>query len=80
MVADRTAVVLAARAGYDPFGLPTVLQDLARVAKDDTRIALLFKTHPHPDDRLAELGDAVGSRLDGIKGQTLATRLHRLEP
>jgi predicted Zn-dependent protease len=68
--ADRTAVILAARAGYDPFGLPTVLQDLGRVAKDDSRIALLFKTHPHPDDRLAELGSAVGSRLDTIKGQT----------
>ncbi len=78
--ADRIAVVLAARAGYDPFGLPTVLEDLARVAKDDSRVALLFKTHPHPDDRLAELGNAVGSRLDGIKGQTLDKRLYRLEP
>jgi predicted Zn-dependent protease len=76
--ADRAAVVLAARAGYDPFGLPTVLQDLGRVAKDDSRIRLLFKTHPHPDDRLAELGSAVGSRLDGIKGQTLEKRLYRL--
>jgi hypothetical protein len=78
--ADRTAVVLAARAGYDPFGLPTVLQDLGRVARDDSRIALLFKTHPHPDDRLAELGSAVGSRLDGIKGQTLEKRFYRLKP
>jgi predicted Zn-dependent protease len=77
--ADRTAVVLAARAGYDPFGLPTVLQDLGRVAKDNSRIALLFKTHPHPDDRLAELGSAIGSRLDGIKGQTLDTRFYRLK-
>jgi predicted Zn-dependent protease len=57
-----------------------VLQDLARVTKDDTRVALLFKTHPPPDDRLAELGSAVGSRLDRIKGQTLEKRLHRLKP
>jgi predicted Zn-dependent protease len=78
--ADRIAVILAARAGYDPFGLPTVLQDLARVAKDDGRIALLFKTHPHPDDRLAELGSAVGSRLDAMKGQRLEGRLYRLKP
>lgn len=78
--ADRVAVVLAARAGYDPFGLPTVLQDLARVAKDDSRVALLFKTHPRPDDRLAELGNAVGGRLDRIKGQTLDKRLYRLKP
>jgi len=78
--ADRTAVILAARAGYDPFGLPTVLQDLARVSRDDSRIGLLFKTHPHPDDRLAELGNAVGSRLDGLKGQTLEKRFYRVKP
>jgi predicted Zn-dependent protease len=78
--ADRIAVVLAARGGYDPFGLPTVLQDIGHVAADDSRISLLFKTHPHPDDRLAQLGDAVGDRLDGLKGQTLATRFYRIKP
>lgn len=46
--ADRVAVVLAARAGYDPFGLPTVLQDIGHVAKDDDRVSLLFKTPPAP--------------------------------
>jgi len=78
--ADRVAVILAARAGYDPFGLPTVLQDIGHVARDDSRIGLLFKTHPHPDDRLAQLGEAVGGRLDGIKGQTLEKRFYRIKP
>jgi len=78
--ADRVAVILAARAGYDPFGLPTVLQDIGHVAKDDNRISLLFKTHPHPDDRLAQLGDAIGDRLDGLKGQTLENRFYRIRP
>jgi predicted Zn-dependent protease len=78
--ADRVAVILAARAGYDPFGLPAVLQDIGHVAKDDNRIGLLFKTHPHPDDRLAQLGEAVGGRLDGIKGQTLEKRFYRIKP
>jgi len=78
--ADRVAVILAARAGYEPFGLPTVLQDIGHVAKDDNRVSLLFKTHPHPDDRLAKLGEAIGDRLDGLKGQTLEKRFYRIRP
>lgn len=78
--ADRIGVVLAARAGYDPWALPAVLQELATVSKDDSSVALLFKTHPAPEDRLAQLGDAMGDRLDGIKaGQTLGKRLYRLK-
>jgi predicted Zn-dependent protease len=78
--ADRIAVILAARAGYDPFGLPTVLQDIGHVAKDDSRVSLLFKTHPHPDDRLTQLGEAIGDRLDGLKGKTLENRFYRIRP
>lgn len=78
--ADRIGVVLTARAGYDPYGLPEVLQAIAASGKDDGRVALLFKTHPHPDDRLATLGDAIGSKLDGVKdGKLLAERFYRLK-
>jgi predicted Zn-dependent protease len=76
--ADRTAVVLAARAGYDPFGLPTVLQEIGRTAKGDSSVALLFKTHPHPDERLAHLDEAIGNRFDSIAGVTLEKRFYRL--
>ncbi len=78
--ADRIGVALAARAGYDPYGLPEVLQAIANTGKSDGRVALLFKTHPHPDDRLATLGDAIGNRLDGINdGKLLAERFYRLK-
>jgi beta-barrel assembly-enhancing protease len=77
--ADRMAMVLAARAAYDAFGLPAVLRDIGHAAADDSSVRLLFKTHPHPDDRLAHLGDAVGDRFDGLKGQTLEKRLYRIE-
>jgi len=73
--ADRIGVVLAARSGYDPWGLPNVLQTLAGVSKDASSVALLFKTHPAPEERLAQLGDAIADRLDAIKnGRTLAER------
>lgn len=78
--ADRIGVVLAGRAGYDPYGLPSVLAEIGHVGKDDGNVALLFKTHPHPDDRLAKLGDAVGNRLDAITdGKTLEERLYKLK-
>lgn len=76
--ADRIAVVLAARAGYDAFGLPQVLQEIGH-AGDDSSVALLFKTHPHPEERLSRLGDAMDSRFDGLKGQALAGRFYRIK-
>jgi predicted Zn-dependent protease len=77
--ADRIGVVLAGRAGYEPFGLPEVLQTIGHAGKDDGRVALLFKTHPHPDDRLATLGDAIDSRLDSVEGKTLENRFYKLK-
>jgi len=77
--ADRIAVVLAARAGYDAYGLPEVLQQIGHFAKDDGNVALLFKTHPHPDERLARLGEAMDERFDKVKGQALAGRFYRIK-
>lgn len=77
--ADRMGMVLAARAGYEPFGLPEVLQTISQLGKSDNSVALLFKTHPAPDDRLAKLGDSAGNKLDNIKGKTLETRFYQLK-
>ena len=77
--ADRIAVVLAARAGYDAFGLPAVLQQIGHFARDSDAVALLFKTHPHPEDRLSQLDAAIGERFYRVKGLTLSQRLYRLK-
>jgi len=63
--ADRMGVVIAARSGYNPYGLVGVLQTLAE-SPSDGAFALLFKTHPSPNDRLERLGAAMGDRLDGF--------------
>ncbi|GAB1233688.1 M48 family metalloprotease [Ferrigenium sp. UT5] len=75
--ADRIGVVLATRAGYDAYGLPGVLQQIGHAAQDDDRVALLFKTHPLPEDRLNKLDEAMGDRFDRIKGVTLSSRFQR---
>lgn len=77
--ADRIGVVLATRAGYDAYGLPSVLQLIGHAAKDDGRVALLFKTHPLPEDRLNKLGSAMGDRFDRVKGLTLEKRLLKVK-
>lgn len=61
--ADRRAVVLAARAGYGPYGLPAVLQKIGAVAKTDDRVQLLYQTHPPPAERLRRLAAAMGTEF-----------------
>jgi len=53
--ADRVGVVIAARGGYDAFGLPAVLQTLQGINPQDSGVALMFKTHPAPAERLDAL-------------------------
>lgn len=78
--ADRLGMSYATRAGYDAYGLTDVLQTLSQTDKNDGSVALLFKTHPLPEDRLVALGDAVGNKLDNIKpGKTLEKRLYKLK-
>ena len=64
--ADRIGVVLAARAGYSPYGLVEVLHKLGVRAADDASLALLFKTHPAPGERLTQLGDALAPRVAAL--------------
>lgn len=77
--ADRIGVVLTARAGYDAYALPAVLAEIGHVARNDQRVSLLFKTHPHPEERLGRLAEAVGNHLDHVpEGQSVASRFYRL--
>jgi beta-barrel assembly-enhancing protease len=77
--ADRVGAVFAARAGYDPWGLPSVLQDMSALSAKDNRLALLYKTHPTAADRLARLGEAVGDRFDSLPpGKEFGDRFYRI--
>ncbi len=76
--ADRLGVALAARAGFDPYGLPSVVQQLTMVKASDQLFALTFSTHPSPQARLDRLGTAMGNRLDAytnVPAVTIAQRL-----
>jgi predicted Zn-dependent protease len=72
--ADRLGVVIAARAGYDAYGLPAVLQTLQAMNPEDSGLALMFKTHPAPAERLDALGERMQPTLDAHPGPQLAER------
>jgi predicted Zn-dependent protease len=67
--ADRMGVVIAARAGYDPYGLPAVLQTLQSLNPGDSSVALMFKTHPALADRLGLLDQEMSGQFDKFENK-----------
>jgi beta-barrel assembly-enhancing protease len=67
--ADRLGVVIAARGGYDAYGLPSVLQTLQAMNAQDSALALMFKTHPAPAERLDALSEKMQPVLDAYSSQ-----------
>ena len=65
--ADRLAVVIATRSGYDPYGLAAALSMLAQY-KGDADAASVFSTHPPAAERLDKL-EPVLARVDRYASQ-----------
>lgn len=61
LAADAMAVRLCAKAGYDPYALAAVLQQLDRVDSRSNALSLLLATHPAPADRLSQLEQQLSS-------------------
>ena len=66
--ADQMGVVIAARSGYDPYGLVAVLSMLAQV-KGDGSGAAIFDTHPAASDRIGELENFMPSIVERFASQ-----------
>lgn len=75
--ADRSGVAMAAKAGFDPYGLVSVLQQLRTVTPDNPMFTLTISTHPAAQARLDYLEQSMGRQLDGLGGSraTIAQRL-----
>jgi predicted Zn-dependent protease len=67
--ADRMGVVIAARGGYDPYGLPAVLQTLQAIKPGDSSFALMFKTHPALADRLSLLDQQMSAQFGSVENK-----------
>jgi hypothetical protein len=64
--ADRAAVLLAARAGYDPYALAGFLQQLSGLPEGDPRLAALARGLPRAETRLARLSNNLEECLAGL--------------
>lgn len=73
--ADRGAVRISYRAGYDPSGYTEFLSALDAAGKDAKKsTALLFKTHPKPADRIKEAKAWADANLAEPGGARVAER------
>ncbi|MGH8119359.1 MAG: M48 family metalloprotease [Gammaproteobacteria bacterium] len=71
--ADRIGVVVATRAGYDPFGLPRVLSTLGNMNPADANLQLLTGTHPPLSERLLRLDQLMKGKFDPFSRQPQVT-------
>lgn len=67
--ADLHGVVLAARAGYDPYGLPSVLYKINAIQNESSAFALMFATHPKTDTRLENLQTSMVEPMEPYEAQ-----------
>lgn len=68
--ADRVGATLAAKAGYESYGLISAIQMLSTLKQEESGVSITMSTHPTPTDRLAEL-EKFAPTLDQFSSQPL---------
>lgn len=61
--ADKRGIVLAARAGYNPYAFMDVLTTLSEINPNDQSLALMTNTHPPTAARLEHIDQVIDSGL-----------------
>jgi len=59
--ADKLGIILLAKSGYDAYAFVDNLQLLASISADDSALALMYKTHPTPEQRLEAMTAQLGT-------------------
>lgn len=75
--ADARGMVLAARGGYNPFGIFGVLQTLGSSGGSQGGMSLMLSTHPSPQSRIEKLGEVAGEALDAYGANPSPARIYR---
>ena len=69
--ADRMGVVVATRAGYEPYGLPRILVKLGHMNPQSGGLQLMTSTHPPAADRLSRLQQIMTGGFERYGDQPL---------
>ena len=73
--ADKRGVILAARAGYDPYALLDVLTTIDSINPGEADLTVMLNTHPPTAKRLKKLAKLMDGKLDKYaNGQTNTKR------
>lgn len=72
-MADQQGIRLLAKAGYDQYAFVENLQLLDSIAADDSSLALMYKTHPTPSQRLQAIQNQL-VKLESNNGVLVTER------
>ena len=77
--ADQGGVVLAARAGYDPYAMLDVLTTIDSINPKSSELTVMLNTHPPTADRLDQLANQMDGRMEQYAtGQINGTRFQQV--
>jgi predicted Zn-dependent protease len=83
--ADRMGVRIMQRAGWDPRGMPELIETLRRAqGRDPGSVEVFLSSHPAPSERAQVLRRAIGNRAGGVRDsaafRTIKARVRQLAP
>ena len=77
--ADSRGVMLAARAGYDPYALLDVLTTIDSINPSEAALTVMLSTHPPTSERLNNLAVGMDGKFEQYSsGQSNAKRFHNI--
>ncbi len=77
--ADQDGVVLAARAGYDPYAMLDVLTTIDSINPESSELTVMLNTHPPTAERLDQLANKMDGRMEQYaSGQINGTRFQQV--
>ncbi|MBL4762626.1 MAG: M48 family metalloprotease [Gammaproteobacteria bacterium] len=77
MDADLSGVVLAARAGYDPYALLNVLTTIDSISDKADAVGLFLSTHPKTSKRLVNLDQHMDGKMEAYATQPVKEKRFR---